>query len=313
MTRTTYGVFRYLSAENAPLYREVMREFVRAKERFKVALRPEEVVDALDGAHAEAVPAALGQLEQWGNIRSDPDTSRVTTVADFQRVRVMYQFTPEGDRAALEDLRQSARAVRAFTAEYARYATVASGRAAEGPRRAQSAVDAAQRALREAGAMQRQAADRLRAAQAAAAAIEDEVERARAAIDALRDLRASDTYTGLQAARQEADRAAGEADRRRDQVAAVRTAIGAEQAANATRTRTRQAVDDAQAWLAAARAEAAALEDTAARAAKAWVEAARSSLGGAVELRLADRDRPAGGLRARPAERGVSAPPEAAR
>ena len=262
--------------------------------------------------------------------------------------------TLEEDRAALEDLRQSARAVRAFTAEYARYARVASARAAEGPRRAQSAVDAAQRALREARAVQQQAADRLRSAQAAAAAIEDEVERARAAIDALRDLRASDAYTGLQTARQEADRAAGaaeraeqeaedavgradraaaesvtaaedasgsaaavrasiaesaeaaaragismpdeadailltaEADRRRDQVAAVRTAIDAEQAANAARTRARQAVDDAQARLAAARAEAAALADTAARAATAWVEAARSALGGAVELRPDD-------------------------
>lgn len=99
MTRTNYGVFRYLSADNALLYREVMRVFVRAKERFVVTLRPEEVSDALEGAHAEAVPAALGQLEQWGNIRSDPDTSRVTTVADFQRARVMYQFTPEGENA----------------------------------------------------------------------------------------------------------------------------------------------------------------------------------------------------------------------
>ena len=99
VTRTDYGVFRYLGAEHSALYREVMRVFVHAKQRFVVTLRPEEVLAQLASAHADAVRPALAQLEQWGNLRSDPDTSRVTTVADFQRARVMYQLTQEGENA----------------------------------------------------------------------------------------------------------------------------------------------------------------------------------------------------------------------
>lgn len=96
---TDYGVFRYLAAENAAAYRRIMRVFVHAKQRFVVTLRPEEVLADLEGAEPDATRIALGQLEQWGNLRSDPDTSRVTTLADFQRARVMYQLTQEGENA----------------------------------------------------------------------------------------------------------------------------------------------------------------------------------------------------------------------
>ena len=94
MTHTDYGVFRYLAAENAVLYRRVMTAFVLAKRRFVVTLRPDEILDG-----ADEVRQALVQLEQWGNLRSDPDTSRVTTIADFQRARLMYQLTQEGENA----------------------------------------------------------------------------------------------------------------------------------------------------------------------------------------------------------------------
>lgn len=97
MTHTDYGVFRYLAADNAALYRRVMTAFVQAKQRFVVTLRPEEILSEVAGA--DELRAALVQLEQWGNLRSDPDTSRVTTIADFQRARVMYQLTQEGENA----------------------------------------------------------------------------------------------------------------------------------------------------------------------------------------------------------------------
>lgn len=87
-------MFRYLAAENAALYRRVMLAFVEAKQRFVVTLRPEEILGGTDEARQ-----ALTQLEHWGNLRSDPDTSRVTTIADFQRARVMYQLTQEGENA----------------------------------------------------------------------------------------------------------------------------------------------------------------------------------------------------------------------
>jgi uncharacterized protein (TIGR02677 family) len=102
--------FSHLDAPNAGLYRSVMGAFVAAKRRFLVHLRPEDVVESLraaDGGQGgpsldgAAVEAALKQLEQWGNLRADPDTSRVTTVDDFYRTRYLYQLSAEGEAAEL--------------------------------------------------------------------------------------------------------------------------------------------------------------------------------------------------------------------
>ena len=95
-----HSAFSYLTAGRAELYRRIMLTFVAAKRRFTVHLRPEDVHDAIEGAaDLETVADALGQLETWGNLRSDPDTSRVTTVADFHRARYLYQLTREGEAA----------------------------------------------------------------------------------------------------------------------------------------------------------------------------------------------------------------------
>jgi uncharacterized protein (TIGR02677 family) len=86
--------FAHLDAPNAELYRRVMGVFVAAKRRFLVHLRPEDLASSLGGAGGApvdlaAVEAALKQLEQWRNLRADPDTSRVTTVDDFYRPRYL--------------------------------------------------------------------------------------------------------------------------------------------------------------------------------------------------------------------------------
>jgi len=101
--------FSHVHAPKADLYRLVMAAFLQAKRRFLVHLRPEDVEEAL-GAHGHhAAPGdvadALASLEAWGNLRADPDTSRVTTVDDFYRTRYLYQFTREGEAAerALEE------------------------------------------------------------------------------------------------------------------------------------------------------------------------------------------------------------------
>ena len=96
--------FAYLAAPNAALYRRVMLAFVAAKRRFVVHLRCEDVVAELaaDGpAEPKTVADALAQLatEDWGNLRADPDTSRVTGVEDFYRARYLYQLTPAGEAA----------------------------------------------------------------------------------------------------------------------------------------------------------------------------------------------------------------------
>jgi uncharacterized protein (TIGR02677 family) len=101
--------FSHVHAPRADLYRLVMGVFLHAKRRFVVHLRSEDVEEALQaqgrGTEPGDVAAALEGLERWGNLRADPDTSRVTTVDDFYRTRYLYQFTREGEAAerALEE------------------------------------------------------------------------------------------------------------------------------------------------------------------------------------------------------------------
>jgi uncharacterized protein (TIGR02677 family) len=98
--------FGHLTAPNAVLYRRVMGVFVDAKRRFAVHLRPEDVRDALIAGGGEPVDTAdlvelLNKLSshEWGNLRADPDTGRVTTVEDFHRARFLYQLTKHGEAA----------------------------------------------------------------------------------------------------------------------------------------------------------------------------------------------------------------------
>lgn len=90
--------FAHLTTPNADLYRAVMGAFVRAKRRFVVHLRPEDLHEELD-ADITAVTDALSKLTDWGNLRADPDTSRVTTVEDFHRARFLFQLTHAGEAA----------------------------------------------------------------------------------------------------------------------------------------------------------------------------------------------------------------------
>src|SRR5690625_3364428 len=99
-----FSVFAHLNTEGVDAYRRIMAVFVTAKERFQVHLRPEDVYSELllDGGPAietDEVATKLESLEHWGNLRSDPDTSRVTAVADFYRRRLLYQLTQSGEAA----------------------------------------------------------------------------------------------------------------------------------------------------------------------------------------------------------------------
>ncbi|MGH3341447.1 MAG: TIGR02677 family protein [Carbonactinosporaceae bacterium] len=98
MRDVDFRPFAHLNAPNARLYRHVMAAFVQAKRRFAVHLRPEDVHDAI-GGDPQAIADALARLVEWGNLRADPDTSRVTTVEDFHRARFLYQLTHAGEAA----------------------------------------------------------------------------------------------------------------------------------------------------------------------------------------------------------------------
>lgn len=97
MARIAYDVFRYLGAEHAEKYRAVMLRFVAAKQRFIVHLRPDELRAELP--QVPELTDALTQLVAWGNLKADPDTSRVATVEEFNRARYVYQLTQAGEAA----------------------------------------------------------------------------------------------------------------------------------------------------------------------------------------------------------------------
>ncbi|HEY4809853.1 MAG TPA: TIGR02677 family protein [Solirubrobacteraceae bacterium] len=105
MEPSEFRPFAHLTTPNVALYRRLMGEFVVAKRRFVVHLRTEDLHEALARAESdghvpvEAVADALVQLVEWGNLRADPDTSRVTTVEDFHRARFLYQLTHPGEAA----------------------------------------------------------------------------------------------------------------------------------------------------------------------------------------------------------------------
>ena len=91
--------FTHLSVPNAGQYRLLLRTFARAKDRFIVHLRPEDVAAELRIDADEQLTEALEQLVKWGNLRADADTSRVTSVEDFHRKRSLYQLTAAGQAA----------------------------------------------------------------------------------------------------------------------------------------------------------------------------------------------------------------------
>jgi len=91
--------FTHLGVPHAEQYRRLLRTFARAKERFIVHLRPEDVAAELRIDADDQLTEALEQLVTWGNLRSDVDTSRVSTVEDFHRKRLLYQLTTEGQAA----------------------------------------------------------------------------------------------------------------------------------------------------------------------------------------------------------------------
>lgn len=98
-----YRAFAHLNTPNSGLYRAVMRVFVREKGRFTVHLRPDDVERFLDPeerpSDPESLVQAMDRLAEWGNLRQDPDTGRVTVVEDFYRRRYIYQLTREGEAA----------------------------------------------------------------------------------------------------------------------------------------------------------------------------------------------------------------------
>lgn len=94
-------LFRHLSADKSALYRSIMDVFAAAKRQFRLHLRPDEVLSeaAWDGSppKIEELQTALTQLTEWGNLQSQPDTTRVASISDFYRARFLYRLSEGGE------------------------------------------------------------------------------------------------------------------------------------------------------------------------------------------------------------------------
>ncbi len=99
--QTAGELFRHVSADKARLYRQIMDTFAAAKRQFRLQLRPDEVrlEAAWEGAPPpiEEIQLALSQLAAWGNLESQPDTTRVASIEDFYRARFLYRLSLGGE------------------------------------------------------------------------------------------------------------------------------------------------------------------------------------------------------------------------
>jgi uncharacterized protein (TIGR02677 family) len=100
-TANSSELFRHVSAEKAAFYRCIMDVFAAAKRQYRLQLRPDEVLAEARWADGppriEDVNAALAQLAAWGNLESQPDTARVSTLSDFYRARFLYRLSQGGE------------------------------------------------------------------------------------------------------------------------------------------------------------------------------------------------------------------------
>ncbi len=94
-------LFRHVSVEKAGLYRRIMDVFAAAKRQYRLQLRPDEVLAEARWPDAppriEELNAALTQLAEWGNLQSQPDTARVSSLDDFYRARFLYRLSHGGE------------------------------------------------------------------------------------------------------------------------------------------------------------------------------------------------------------------------
>jgi uncharacterized protein (TIGR02677 family) len=94
-------LFRHVTAEKSAFYRAIMDAFAAAKRQFRLHLRPDEVLAEsewpINAPKIEEVQQALEQLTEWGNLESQPDTARVSTISDFYRARFLYRLSQGGE------------------------------------------------------------------------------------------------------------------------------------------------------------------------------------------------------------------------
>ena len=114
MREDAAALFRHVNAEKMQLYRQTLDVFASARRQFRLQLRPDEVLQEGQWVGGMAPPIeevnqALQQLTEWGNLESQPDTARVSSLSDFYRARFLYRLSQGGEavEAALEVFAQT--------------------------------------------------------------------------------------------------------------------------------------------------------------------------------------------------------------
>jgi len=94
----THAVFRHVVVEKAEMYRQILGEFVRAREHFITHLRPSEVAHSI-GENEEETDTALRMLRKWGNLETTQDSAEAVVLEEFYRSRFLYALSREGEAA----------------------------------------------------------------------------------------------------------------------------------------------------------------------------------------------------------------------
>jgi len=95
-------LFRHTTADKAAFYRSIMEVFATAKRQYRLQLRPDEVLSEANWGQRvppaqEEVTTALAQLAAWGNLESQPDMTRASTLNDYYRARFLYRLSHGGE------------------------------------------------------------------------------------------------------------------------------------------------------------------------------------------------------------------------
>lgn len=89
----------YLTAQNAVLYRTIMRILYDEKEKFNSQLSEEHILKRLkdypefDDCDIEKVKSAMSQLTSWGNVLPMQDLKKVSTIEEYKNKIYKYSLT----------------------------------------------------------------------------------------------------------------------------------------------------------------------------------------------------------------------------
>lgn len=106
-------LFRHVSADRGVLYRQILDVFASARRQFRLQLRPDDVLAG--GTWGSLPPSpedlnqALTQLTTWGNLETQADMSRASSLSMFYRTRLLYRLSKGGEavEASLETFQQA--------------------------------------------------------------------------------------------------------------------------------------------------------------------------------------------------------------